>query len=401
MAANIVWSTLFLGNIADMDTDEGTTSIEDSSEILATFGSTGDPLYKNIVDVTTNSSDDNTMTSNNTATSDTLSYDLGGGTVVSTIDSLPLMAGTVTFNDGSTLSLTDLSVFQDTNGNLFLAIRDNQPALAAQGIRSVEFTSVTGSAYSGLTQLTRDDLEFVCYAPGTMIETPDGPRPVESLQLGDLIQTLDHGPQVIRWTHSSEHPLKDTEADGKPVQIKAGALGRNLPAHDLIVSPQHRILVGGAGQLQRVFAIEAFAPAKSLTAVPGIRHMKGKTQITWIHFACDQHEVVTANGCLSESLLLGPMVVNGLSSAERRALSNIFGPAPTPDAALNGPSARKCLTAGAVKCQIAKHLKDKGRLLAMEIQKWDRDQAMEKYEAEQLREVASLSQLREKALRVA
>ncbi len=185
------------------------------------------------------------------------------------------------------------------------------------------------------------------------------------------------------------------------MQIKAGALGQNLPAHDLIVSPQHRILVGGAGQLQQVFASEAFAPAKSLTAVPGIRHMKGKTQITWIHFACDRHEVVTANGCLSESLLLGPMVVNGLSAAERQALTDIFGPAPTPDAALNGPPARECLTVGAVKRQLAKHLKEKGQLLAKEIRKWDRDLAMEKYEAERLREAASLAQPREKALRVA
>mgnify|MGYP000025002934 CR=1 FL=1 len=237
----------------------------------------------------------------------------------------------------------------------------------------------------------------VCYAPGTMIDTPDGPRAVETLKPGDLVMTLDHGPQAIRWTHSGDHPLEDAEVDDKPVQIKAGALGRNLPAHDLIVSPQHRILVGGNGQLQQVFASAAFAPAKSLTSVPGIRHMKGKARITWIHFACDRHEVVTANGCLSESLLLGPMVVNGLSPAERRALTDIFGPAPTPDAALNGPPARDCLTVGAVKRLIDKHLKDKGQLLAKEIRKWDRDLAMEKYEAEQLREAASMAQPSEKA----
>lgn len=40
-----------------------------------------------------------------------------------------------------------------------------------------------------------------CYAPGTLIDTPDGPRPVQTLQPGDLLLTLDHGPQLIRWTH--------------------------------------------------------------------------------------------------------------------------------------------------------------------------------------------------------
>jgi hypothetical protein len=75
-------------------------------------------------------------------------------------------------------------------------------------------------------------------------------------------------------------PLEDAGVDAKPVQIKACALCRNLPAHDLIVSPQNRILAGGAGQLQRVFASEAFAPTKSKTSAQGIRHTKGKTKIT-------------------------------------------------------------------------------------------------------------------------
>lgn len=240
-----------------------------------------------------------------------------------------------------------------------------------------------------------------CYAPGTLVDTPDGPRAVETLEPGDLVLTRDHGPQVIRWTHSGEHPLEEADVDAKPVQIKADALGHGLPSQDLIVSPQHRILVGGNGQLHQVFATEAFAPAKSLTGAPGIRHMKGKAKITWIHFACDRHEVVTANGCLSESLLLGPMVLNGLHASERLALTDIFGPAPTPDAALNGPTARECLTVGAVKRQIAKHLKEKKQLVAKETQKGDRDLAMEEYEVKHVRVSKSLVQFGENRFHVA
>ena len=234
-----------------------------------------------------------------------------------------------------------------------------------------------------------------------MIGTPAGPRAVETLRPGDPVMTLDHGPQAIRWTHSGEHPLEEAEDDARPVEIKAGALGRNLPLCDLIVSPQHRILVGAVGQLPGVYSREAFAPAKSLMAVPGIRHMKGLTRITWIHFACDRHEIVTANGCLSESLLLGPMVVNSLNATERRTLTGLFGPAATPDVALNGPPARECLTVGAVKRQIAKRLKDKGQLLAKEIRKWDRDLAMEPCRAGRLAEAAAPALSGKAALRVA
>ncbi len=240
-----------------------------------------------------------------------------------------------------------------------------------------------------------------CYAPGTLIDTPDGPRAVETLRPGDLVMTLDHGPQAIRWIHSGDHPLEGAEDDAKPVLIKAGALGRNLPAQDLIVSQQHRILVGRAGHLQQVFADEAFAPAKALTAAPGIRHMKGKAQITWIHFACDRHEVVTANGWLSESLLLGAMVVNGLHAAERKALTEIFGPAPTPDVTWNGPPARLCLRVAEVRRKLARHLKEKGRLLAKDIRKWDRDLAPTQCQAGPIGKAASSARPRRKALRVA
>nr|WP_309502711.1 Hint domain-containing protein [uncultured Roseovarius sp.] len=220
--------------------------------------------------------------------------------------------------------------------------------------------------------------------PGTLIETPAGPVLVENLKVGDLVETLDQGPQAIRWVRSGDTPLEDVDADAKPDLIAAGALGKGLPSQDLIVSPQHRMIGGGGGQLDDWFRTEYFAPAKSLTAVQGIRHMKGKQSITWIHFACDRHEVVTANGCLSESLLLGPLVLNGLAPAVRHELAAIYGAVALPGAALNGPAARECLKVGEVRRHIAKCKKEKKHRIAEEIRKWDVDLAMERFEADRL-----------------
>lgn len=195
-----------------------------------------------------------------------------------------------------------------------------------------------------------------CYGPGTLIDTPEGQRAVEALKTGDLVSTIDHGAQPIRWVRCGDVPLEEAEPSAKPVQIKAGTLGLNIPAVDLTVSPQHRILVGGADQLALFFESEVFAPAKSLTSLVGIRHMKGRKKITWHHFACDRHEVVRANGCRSESLLLGPMVVNGLNATERQEVTALFGTASTPGAALNGPPARTCLKVGEVRRMLANKL---------------------------------------------
>ena len=271
-----------------------------------------------------------------------VTYDLGGATYTGHVISVePVAGGAVRF--------------------FFLPEDGSDPVLG-----EVTILSATTIYFVDADDLAIDDtVSFpVCFLKGTLIATPTGPRAVETLKPGDHVVTLDRGAQPIRWTHSDTHALEETSADDKPILIKAGALGTGVPARDLVVSPQHRILVGRAGQLQAAFATEAFAPAKSLIPLRGIREMKGKTQVTWIHFACDRHEIVFANGGWSESLLLGPMVMNRLSDKERRALTDIFGPAPTPDAALNGPPSRECLKVVEVRRILARYLKEKGRRTA-------------------------------------
>lgn len=386
----------YIGNFADMDTDESDWDNENPNVVLGTHD---DLAITEVTEVDVN--DDGVINDDEYGTGDYLSYDTGSGVTNVNLDSSSLYNADILLGDGSTMSVRVL-VIQAANGDVFISEFPAEP-LDGLSIQSISLVSLDTSEAAGINAGASDvqNASVVCYAAGTMIDTPDGPRPVETLTPGDLVMTLDHGPQTIRWTRSGDYSLGDADVDAKPVQIKAGALGQNLPAHDLIVSPQHRILVGGAGQLQQVFASEAFAPAKSLTALVNIRHMKGKKEITWFHFACDRHEIVTANGCLSESLLLGPMVMNELPSSERRALTDIFGLALTTDAVLNGSPGRECLTLGAAKRKIATYLKGKGRLIAKEILRWDRDLAMEKYEAERMHDGQSMALSTEAVSRVA
>jgi Hint domain-containing protein len=329
------------------------------------------------------------------------------GTVQSTM-SLGAVDVTTAGNDGYLLDHTDTG-FVDIRDNSAIALVDDTGSVvqflgfktaitATEGPANGQTSDTTGDiTTSGQSVETTDGGAtyqmqaapnpgtIPCYAPGTMIDTPDGPRAVETLNIGDLVSTLDHGPQPIRWTRSGDQPLATARAAAKPVLIAAGALGGGRPAQDLIVSPQHRILVGGHRQLADLFVTEGLVPAKSLTMLRGIRHMNGKTNITWFHFACARDEVVTANGCLSESLLLGPVAVNGLPRAEARVVVEIFDAAPSDDTALNGPPARPCLTVGAVRRHIAQQERQPGQKVAREISKWDMDAAMERHDAEQNR----------------
>lgn len=205
-----------------------------------------------------------------------------------------------------------------------------------------------------------ETIEFstVCFAPGTLIKTPSGAKKVETLKPGDYVATLDHGFQEIRWIHKGEEAI-DSE-NSYPILINAGALGVNLPETDLVVSSQHRILVGEAGQLEHVFKEPALVPAKGLITLPGIRKMRGKKQADWWHFALDRHEVVEANGAQAESLLIGKMVLNALDASERIYLHSMFGLIEGDEVALNGPAARELLGPGQAKRRIklAKQLRE-------------------------------------------
>ena len=60
----------------------------------------------------------------------------------------------------------------------------------------------------------------------------------EKLAAGDMVVTMDHGPQPIRWIGSSKRPDRQLA----PILIRKGALGNT---RDLRVSPQHRMLLSG------------------------------------------------------------------------------------------------------------------------------------------------------------
>lgn len=246
---------------------------------------------------------------------------------------------------------TDAIALVDDNGNVIQFLSFGQTVIEgtegpATGMSSTPIGSAPNPASSlktsdgGATYETSTSPEpgvVPCFALGTLIDTPDGEKPIETLQPGDLVQTLQGGAMPVLWIRQSTHPLDGPEDKGRPILISAGALGPGRPQLDLIVSPQHRVLVGGKAQLHSVFEGPRLVPAKALTGLPGIREMRGRKSITWVHFACKPHQAIRSNGCWTESLFLGTMVINGLNGSELAEIERIFAPPGADD--WNGPLA--------------------------------------------------------------
>lgn len=316
LANNVTFSTLYLGTLADLDTDETDTDMESEASLLGTYGSIGAPLYKDRVDVVTNSptdgfgsDSDNALTADHSdnGTPDTMSYDLGAGPVVTQLDSVAVVNGTITFVDGTTLT-QNFSVIQDQTGALFLTIRDTQTTLDDNAVRSFTINSVDSSGYTGIVQSSRDDLEFIaCFTDDALILTPTGMVPIETLTIGDMVMTRDHGPQPIRWIGATRVTKLQLERAPNlaPFRVKAGCFGPGLPMADLTLSPQHRLLTGGA-LLENLFGErEMLIAVKHLAHVPKVQQPKVKTGVTYRHILFDRHEIIYANGMPTESLLIG------------------------------------------------------------------------------------------------
>lgn len=182
-------------------------------------------------------------------------------------------------------------------------------------------STYNGSTSSPIADLTVDPSVAPCFLRGSLIETPQGPRPVETLAEGDLVMTLDHGPRPIRWAGSSRVPGTGQLA---PVRIAAGHLGN---ARDLWLSPNHRVLVRGPlaellfGEAEVLVAARHLADGRRVRAEP-------QAEVEYFHLLLDDHEILLAEGAPVESLYLGRQALVALDAEARAEIGAIFPDSP-------------------------------------------------------------------------
>jgi hypothetical protein len=169
-------------------------------------------------------------------------------------------------------------------------------------------------------------IDVPCFVAGTLIMTPEGPRPIEDLKVGDVVVTADNGPQHIRWigTRHLDQAALRARPRLKPIRIEAGSLGDHLPQRDLFVSPQHRMLVRSPIAVRMFDAEEVLVPAHILVGVPGISIADDTRAVTYVHLLFDRHEIIYAEGAPSESLLTGAQALSSVHPDARAEILELF-----------------------------------------------------------------------------
>lgn len=214
------------------------------------------------------------------------------------------------FGNGTMVENEYMLTVQDSLGKTY--------QLAALSVQN-EAYNVRGFVYVGYQPPLGENLTIVavedsanlsytptCFTPGTRIRTPAGEVPIEALQPGDPVITLDAGAQPVQLV--LRRRLQPVAGAG-PVRIASGSLGPGLPRRPLTVSPQHRILIRNGGR-------EWLVPAKALPVARNV----DMDEVTYIHLVMNGHHLVTAEGIACESFWPGETALASLAPVARLAI---------------------------------------------------------------------------------
>ena len=166
----------------------------------------------------------------------------------------------------------------------------------------------------------------ICFTPETALKTADGARRIADLRCGDMILTRDNGPQQILWTGHRRMTGARLYAMPhlRPIRFRAGALGIGRPEHDLLVSPQHRMLVTGAAAQALFNTSEVLVAAEDLTNDANILVDHAMREVTYVHILLEQHNIVWANGLETESFHPSNTALETIEDSQRAGLLAIL-----------------------------------------------------------------------------
>jgi len=133
--------------------------------------------------------------------------------------------------------------------------------------------------------------------------------PISEIGKGDMVETLHHGSQEVRWVGSYRRPAI---GDLAPIVIREGVMGNHS---DLRVSPEHLMLLEG-WRVELLFGeYQAFVTAKDLVNGDSIYIDEGG-EVEYFHMLFNSPEIVFANGAPSQAFLPGDLAMQSLAEED-------------------------------------------------------------------------------------
>ncbi len=215
-----------------------------------------------------------------------------------------IYTGTVTnFQSGDTIALQafgagDQFSYVTSGNNATLSIANSSGAV----LDTITVTDTLGpyNATGAFTFAESNGVDTItgqqslCFMAGTMIATADGEAPVETLKRGDLVMTTTGVASRVAWLGRQTISARFADpARSWPIRVKAGALGANVPSRDLLLSPDHALLVDDV-------LIHAGALVNGASIV---RETKVPSTFVYYHVELEDHSLILAENTPAETFI--------------------------------------------------------------------------------------------------
>jgi len=191
----------------------------------------------------------------------------------------------------------------EVDGEVFVNGAPNATAF----IRDVNGDFITGSPDPGNTGP-------VCFCAGTLIATERGEIAVENLVPGVRVLTKDDGFVPLRALRAAPlgRQMLRMHPDARPIHIPPGVVGND---RGLDVSPAHRVLIRAALAELYFGTSEVLVSARQLARCGLADVRETQAPAHYHHLLFDDHQIIRANGCWSESLFLGDAAHAAITAA--------------------------------------------------------------------------------------
>jgi autotransporter passenger strand-loop-strand repeat protein len=309
-------SGTMVGTIVDSD---GSSDIYGGTEISATVNSGGGEYVFNGMTVSTtvnsggyeyvghNSLNDSSGTGSGTIVNKGGALSIGsGGTAIDTVVnsggveviSLGGIASGTHILSGGAIDLTSLG-FASGGTAVIDSVTDILTVTESTGTYTQQLTgNYTGEFFhlgndgTGGTEVMVDGTP--CYCRGTLILTDKGEVAVEDLRIGDRLVALSGAPRPVKWIGMRSYGGRFAMGNRTvlPVRIRQGAIAENVPRRDLWVSPLHAMYLDGV-----------LVPATALVNESSITQERRVDKVEYFHLELETHDVIVAEGALSETYL--------------------------------------------------------------------------------------------------
>jgi hypothetical protein len=176
-----------------------------------------------------------------------------------------------------------------TRRNLFAAATGLVSAIAATKLGTTRASAGPGGTVGGGG--------VQCYLAGTLIFTPEGPRDVSSLKIGDSVVSYSGKAKPIKWIGRNRFTRRSHEnwpTNVMPIKVARFALDGQTPSADLYLSAGHGIYLDGM-----LVQVGSLINGETITRASAA-HCE---VLEYFQIELADHDVIFAEGAATETLL--------------------------------------------------------------------------------------------------